>query len=152
MKVSLACNDNSALLEREIVEPVMLCDSRGLLNQSAIGWARKPIYDCNLTGHWKRKKKWNYWLIVSDKNLFSITIADMDYAGLVFAYFYDFKSGVFIEKTITLAPFKMCKMPNNLGEGMEFKDKKTHVVFKEKDGVTRIKVDMQEFGGKHIKA
>lgn len=152
MKVSGACNDNSCLKEREIVEPVMLCDSRGFLNQSAVGWARKPIYDCNLKGHWNRKKKWNYWLIVSDRNLFSVTISNIDYAGLVFAYFYDFKSGLFIEKTIMLTPYNACKMPNNVGEGMEYKDKEASVAFAEEGGKTKIHLEMKEFGGKNLKA
>jgi hypothetical protein len=152
MKTSEVFNDNPDLKEREIVEPVMLCDSRGLLNQSAVGWARKPLYDCNLKGHWNRKKKWNYWLIVSDKNLFSVTISDIDYAGLVFAYFYDFKSGLFIEKTLILTPSKTCKMPDNVGQGMSFKDKKTSAAFTEEDGKTKLHLEMQDFGGKQIKA
>ena len=36
-------------VEREIIEPVVLCDNKGLLNPEAIGFARHPFIHSNLT-------------------------------------------------------------------------------------------------------
>ena len=49
--------------EKEILVPTPLCDKKGNLNPEAIGYARKPIIDCNLSGHFMRKKKRNYWCV-----------------------------------------------------------------------------------------
>ena len=51
--------------EPEITQPIQLCDEKGLLNPNAVGWSRSPRHDCNLRGHWPRKKRWNYWAIVT---------------------------------------------------------------------------------------
>jgi hypothetical protein len=45
--------------ERELTEPVELCDARGLLRPAAVGWSRRPLVRANLAGHWPRKKRWN---------------------------------------------------------------------------------------------
>lgn len=47
--------------ERELTSPVSLCDSKGLLNPEAIGFAQKPIVQSNLKGQFPNKKKWNTW-------------------------------------------------------------------------------------------
>jgi len=57
--------------EREIKEPVLLCDLAGKLNPEAIGWSRYPLHIYNLSGSWLRKKKWNYWCITSKQNCLS---------------------------------------------------------------------------------
>ncbi|RKJ71999.1 DUF2804 domain-containing protein, partial [Butyricicoccus sp. 1XD8-22] len=40
--------------EREIVELTRLCDKKGNLNPNAIGFARKPLIESNLSGHFMR--------------------------------------------------------------------------------------------------
>ena len=90
--------------EPELTAPVDLCDSDGNLNPAAIGWSRNPLHNCNLKGHWPRKKRWNYWAIVSPTHLFSITLSNVDYLGLPFVYILDFKTKDFAEKTL-LIPF-----------------------------------------------
>ena len=56
--------------EREITEPVTLCVEKGLLNPEAIGFSRQPFIQSNLTGHFMRKKKWNYWCVYGEDLLF----------------------------------------------------------------------------------
>ena len=68
--------------EKEILVPTSLCDKKGNLNPEAIGYARKPIIDCNLSGHFMRKKKWNYWCVYGEDILFSATISHLDYAAV----------------------------------------------------------------------
>lgn len=138
--------------ERELNEEVLLCDSEGYLNPEAVGWSRRPVFNCKINGRRIKKKKWNYWLITSDKYLFSVTIANLDYAGTVFAYFYDIENGIFIEKTINTSPLKACKMPDNPGMSMEFNTKKMRVSFFEEDDLTKIYVNMPDFNGKPLRA
>lgn len=79
-------------VEREITEPVLLCDERGRLNPDAIGWARKPLIQANLSGHWPRKKRWNFWNWITPDFVFSITIADIDFATFCAVSFTDFRT------------------------------------------------------------
>lgn len=88
----------------ELSSPVTLCGRSGRLNPAAVGWSKKPLHTCNLSGHWPRKKRWNYWCVTGKDAMFSITISDIDYAGAVFAYYLDFKTGESFERTVTV-PF-----------------------------------------------
>jgi hypothetical protein len=75
--------------EPELREATLQCTSTGALNPDAVGWARRPLLRCNLSGHWPRKKRWSYWCITSQRWVFSVTIANLDYAGLAAVYFLD---------------------------------------------------------------
>src|SRR5215470_3105742 len=75
--------------EPEISAPVDLCDARGSLNRAAAGWSRQPLVRANLRGHWPRKKRWNFWNWVSPRFVFSVTLADIDYAAFCQASFID---------------------------------------------------------------
>jgi hypothetical protein len=77
-------------VEREVVEPVDLCDARGRLNLDAVGWSRLPLVRANLRGHWPRKKRWNFWNWISPRFVFSVTLADIDY-GAFCQTFIDFR-------------------------------------------------------------
>lgn len=138
--------------ERELHESVSLCKSDGKLNPDCIGWSRSPVFDCNLSGNRFRKKKWNYWCITSPDCLFSITISNIDYAGLVFAYFLDFKTKRFIEKTV-MTPFgRGCSMPQTINETVSFKHKDMTVAFIQKEGHTYITASCRNFNGVSLDA
>lgn len=138
--------------EKEIFEPVNLCDSNGNLLKDSVGWARQPIFNCNLSGRWLRKKKWNYWCVTNEECLFSVTISNIDYAGMVFVYFLDYKTNMFIEKTI-MTPFGMgCKMPPIVHETVTFKNNKILVEFIEEKNCTHIITACDDFNGKILKA
>ena len=68
--------------EREITEPVDLCDARGRLNPAARGWSRQPMLRANLRGRRGRKKRWDYWNVNTPELTVSLVYADVDYAGL----------------------------------------------------------------------
>ncbi len=91
-------------IETEIKGEIDLCQKNGSVNLEGIGWARFPHHHCNLARHWMRKKRWNYWAIYDNDFLASFTISDLDYAAVIFAYYWDRKSNRFGEETI-LAPF-----------------------------------------------
>jgi len=78
--------------ERELTAPTDLCDARGRLNPGAVGWSRTPLVRANLRGHWPRKKRWNFWNWVSPRFVFSVTLADIDYAAFCQASFIDFET------------------------------------------------------------
>ena len=65
-------------MEREIIAPVDLCDASGRLNPGAVGFARQPLVRANLSGHWPRKKRWNFWNWIGPDFVFSVTLADID--------------------------------------------------------------------------
>jgi len=139
-------------VEKEIFEPINLCAGNGELNEDSIGWSRKTLYNCNLSGRWLRKKKWNYWCTMSEECLFSVTISNLDYAGMVFIYFLDFKTQKFIEKTI-MTPFgNGCVMPDNVNETVIFKNSDMEVrLLNEQDG-THIVASCKDFDGCSMEA
>lgn len=70
------------MLERERTQPIELCDARGRLHPDAIGWSRRPDLTANLSRAWGRKKRWDYWCVITDELVVSFVYADIDYAGL----------------------------------------------------------------------
>ena len=70
--------------EHEILEAVDLCAPDGrTLNPPARGWSREILHRANLAGRWGRTKRWDYWAIQADSVIVAITVADIDYLGLV---------------------------------------------------------------------
>ena len=70
--------------EHEITAPVDLCEADGLhLNPAARGWSRSTLHLANLAGRWGRTKRWDYWAIQSEEMVVAVTVADIDYIGLV---------------------------------------------------------------------
>lgn len=84
--------------ERELTEPVELCDARGNVNPAALGWSRRPVVTANLRGHWPRKKRWNFWNWISPEAVLSLTVADIDIASFCAVAFIDFETGQSIER------------------------------------------------------
>lgn len=85
--------DASVYAEREITAPVDLCDARGNLNPAAVGFARQPLFRANLSGHWPRKKRWNFWNWIGPDCVFSVTLADIDFASFCMFTLTDFHDG-----------------------------------------------------------
>jgi Domain of unknown function (DUF2804), N-terminal/Domain of unknown function (DUF2804), C-terminal len=79
--------------EREITDPVDLCDARGRLNPAAIGFSRRPLVRANLSGHWPRKKRWNFWNWIGPDLVLSVTLADIDYASFCSFTITDLRDG-----------------------------------------------------------
>jgi hypothetical protein len=142
----------SAYFEHETTVTTDLCQTNGKLNKDCIGWARNPIINCNLNGRWLRKKKWNYWCIMSEECLISATVSNIDYAGMVFVYFLDYKTKKFIEKTI-MTPFGSgCAMPAGVHENVCFKNKQIEIELFSKGGDTHLIVRCDDFGGEKLNA
>ncbi len=140
-------NYQRPIKEKEILQPVRLCDEKGKLNPAAVGWSRKPLTTCNLSGHPLRKKRWNYWAITTPDFLFSITISDVDYLGMVFAYFLDFNSKRYIEKTLSPLLGRGCDMPEGVYDPVSFTDPALSASFTPSAEKTRVIVHSPDFGG-----
>src|SRR5512139_1053681 len=80
-------------VERELTSPVDLCDARGRLNPAAVGFSRRPLVRANLSGHWPRKKRWNFWNWISPDFVFSVTLADIDLVSFCSFSLTDFATG-----------------------------------------------------------
>ena len=66
----------------ELTRPVDLCRAHGTLAPDAVGWSRRPLHTCNLSGAWPRKKRWEYWCVTTPTHALTATLADIDYLGL----------------------------------------------------------------------
>lgn len=74
--------------EHEITSAVDLCDGRRLA-LDARGWSRHPMLRANLSGAWGRKKRWDYWCVITPDVIVSLVCADIDYAGLANCWILD---------------------------------------------------------------
>ena len=108
--------------QHEITIPAPLLDAQGRLN--AAGWAREPLLDCNLEAarfypaplrslQRFRVKRWDYYGITTPDRFFSVTLADLGYAGQAFVYTVDFAAGYYHEETLTLPPGRGIFLPRN---------------------------------------
>jgi hypothetical protein len=138
--------------EREITEKTDLCDISGRLNRDSVGWAGSPIINCNLKSRWLRKKKWNYWCVMSETCLFSATISNIDYVGMVFIYFLDYRTKKFVEKTV-MTPFGSgCAMPPGVCQDVCFRNKHMDIQLVSDGSDTRLLVRADDFGGEKLNA
>ena len=137
--------------EREITSPVDLCDVRGRLSPGAIGWSRRPLHTCNVSGQAPRKKRWNYWAMHTDRFLFSVTIADVDHYVLAFAYFLEFATERFIERTGILPPGALA-LPERVRGDAVFERGGVRVALTDDRRGTRIVVRWPHFGDGTLEA
>lgn len=111
-------------VERELTAPVDLCDRRGNLNFAAIGWARAPLVRGNLNGHWPRKKRWNFWNWICPRFVFSVTLADIDYAAFCAVSFTDFETAQTLTN-MTFARSHSFTLPERVDETVSFRSSAT---------------------------
>lgn len=76
--------------EREITVPVDLCTPRGRLDPRAVGWSRTPLHTTALPRGRGRRKKWEYWCVLTPTHLVALTVADLDYLSLTSVYLLEY--------------------------------------------------------------
>jgi hypothetical protein len=139
--------------EREITTPVDLCAADGRLNPDAIGWSRRPLQRANLRGRALRKKRWNYWAVTSPTHLFSATISNLDYAGVVFVYLADFAARTVLEQTVVTPLGWGCALPEAVAQSAAFRSRRLRVELAQDDGGgVRIGVRSPGFAGRGLEA
>jgi hypothetical protein len=147
-------------MQRELTSPSPLLDERGELVQ--VGWSRQPLLDCNLedAGFYRfrflqplRLKRWDYYGLTTPTHYFSFTLADLGYAGQVFAYVVDLEARRHHEETLTLPLAQGIRLPRNSTEGASsFDNGKVRLAFTVEPGGRRISVDWPGFEGRGLSA
>lgn len=106
---------NSRTHERELTSSVPTCDRDGRVVPSSVGFSRKPQFDGHVHGHFGRRKRWEYWAVTSKTHVFSLTLADLDFAGLASAWLVDLQHGTRIEAVRVLPPGRVPDFPDRVG-------------------------------------
>ncbi|GAA2100754.1 DUF2804 domain-containing protein [Microlunatus panaciterrae] len=102
--------------EVEITEPVDLCLPDGRLNPAAVGWTRRPLHRSVLTG-WGRRKRWEYWGIVSPSHIIGVTVSSLDYVGVHELYVLDRQTEVETDCTRVVPLGRGVELPERSGVG-----------------------------------
>jgi len=141
-------------IENEIQQntPIETSLQDGRLNPECAGWSRRALQVSNLRGAWPRKKRWNYWCIVTPDFLFSVTLSNIDYLGLAFAYMLDFKSKLFIEQTSMAVLGRGCDLPETVEGSAHFHDKEMDLSFSDDGHFIVINLQSANFKGKKLDA
>ncbi|TMR08477.1 DUF2804 domain-containing protein [Nonomuraea turkmeniaca] len=105
--------------EREITVPVDLCLPDGRLNPDAVGWTRRPLHRANLRG-WGRRKRWEYWGIVTPRHIIGLVASSLDYAGVHGVYVLDRATGVEISEEAVVPLARGASFPERSGAGTAF--------------------------------
>jgi hypothetical protein len=136
--------------EKELITPTKLCRADGRLNPEAVGWSRTPLHTCNLSGRWPRKKRWNYWAVTTEEYLFSATVSNVDYSGLVFVYLADFANDLFEETTLIVPLGRGCDLPPTVNADVRFDGKGMHVAMLQAEHGVDLAVELDDFAGQPL--
>jgi hypothetical protein len=138
--------------EKELTTPVFLCRADGSLNPASVGWSRTPLHTCNLSGRWPRKKRWNYWAVTTEDYLFSATVSNVDYSGLVFVYLADFAADLFEETTLIVPLGRGCSLPETVNDDVRFAGKGMRIAMIQTGSGVDLAVDIDDFAGQALSA
>jgi hypothetical protein len=150
----------SDAVQHEITAPSPLLDTDGALAQ--VGWARTPLLDCNLENarstrlRWLQRyrvKRWDYYGVTSPAGYFSITLADLGYAGTAFVYFVDFADGSYHEESVTIPFGRGMTLARNSDEGdTSFANSKIQITFRPEESGRHVEVRWRDFDGAPLEA
>lgn len=143
-------------MQKELTLAGPLLDGDGTLAQ--VGWSRRPLLDCNLeSAHFYslrflqrfRIKRWDYYAIFTPKWFFSFTIADLGYAGNLFAYVLNLETGELHEEGVIVPLGKGVELPRNPTSGVSsFKNPDLDMKFSLQDGKRHLSVSWPKFHDK----
>jgi hypothetical protein len=148
-------------MQTELTEHGKLLNDDGSLAQ--VGWARQPLLDCNLEKsnfylikqfQRFRIKRWDYYAVFTPASFFSATIADLGYAGNIFVYVMDLKTGELHEEGLVVPFGKGVILPRNSTEGdSHFENDKATLDFCLKGSHRSLSISWPQFNaGKGIQA
>ena len=136
------------MLERELTEPVDLCDRRGRLNPAATGWSRRPLHRANLRRAFGRKKRWDYWLVASPEVYVSLTYADVDYLGIASVWVWEPATDTVTEISRAVPFARGFALPDMACTGtMVHADRRLRLEIEERPEATRLHVLGRSAGG-----
>ncbi|MDE3722124.1 DUF2804 domain-containing protein [Nocardiopsis sp. N85] len=102
--------------EREITTPVDLCTPDGRLASGAVGWSRTPLHRTVLPAGWGRRKKWEYWCVLTPTHLVALTVADIDYLSVTAVHLLEY-GGVETGRTVLGPLGRGVRLPDTLDAG-----------------------------------
>lgn len=137
--------------ERELTSPTDLCDARGRLSPAARGWSRLPLVRANLHGHWLRKKRWNFWSFLSRDFVFSLTVADLDYASFCAFFHVDFERGERVEATDLRRPGH-APLPEEVERTLAWESPKASLLVTNEGGDLDVRFRGTGAGGEDVRA
>jgi hypothetical protein len=147
-------------MQKELTSPSPLLDAEGNLVQ--VGWSRQPLLDANLESasfyrfralQPLRIKRWDYYGLTTPTHYFSFTLADLGYAGQVFAYVVDLEAPRHHEETLTLPFGRGITLPRNSTEGTStFDNGRVRLAFQAEEQGRRLSVSWPGFGGQGLAA
>ncbi len=143
-------NSRMSYSSPEIVAPVDLCSNDGILNPDAVGWSRHPLHRCNLSGHWPRKKRWDYWCVMTPSFAFSVTVASIDYFAFANVYLLDFDANRCFDATLAI-PFSV-RPGERVGEPIRVARRDTLITIEDAGDNVRIDVCWPGFARKGLEA
>ena len=141
-------------MQTELTEISPLLDNNGNLTQ--IGWARHPVLECNLENvaffpkllrplQFTRVKVWDYYAIFTPQRFFSVTIANLGYAGNIFVYTLDFESGALHEEGLVIPLGRGVTLSRQTIGTCKYQAKGVHLQFDATKESRRIFVDWPGF-------
>ncbi len=148
--------------QHEITQPTPLLDTAGNLQQ--VGWARQPLLDCNLEAvsfyppllrplQPLRVKRWDYYGLTTPTHFYAFTLADLGYAGQVFAYVVDFAARTHHEETLTIPLARGITLPCNSTEGVsEYAGPQASMRFEAESAGRRLSLAWPDFGENGLSA
>jgi len=148
--------------QHELITSSPLLTPAGRLAQ--VGWARQPLLDCNLEAarfypallrplQRLRVKRWDYYGVTTPERFFSVTLADLGYAGQAFVYTIDFASGRYHEETATIPLSRGVQLPRNSAQGeSRYDNGKLRLSFQTTPTGRRLQVQWPHFAGQPLAA
>jgi hypothetical protein len=140
-------------MQTELIRIGPLLAPDGHLSQ--VGWSRQPLLDCNLevarfyalrSFQRFRIKRWDYYAIFTPNGFFSATISDLGYAGNLFVYVMDFKTGELHEEGLVVPFGKSVQLPRNSTEGdSHFENEKVKLHFSVSGAQRKVSVNWPGF-------
>jgi hypothetical protein len=94
-----------------------------------------------------RVKRWDYYGLTTATHFYAFTLADLGYAGQVFAYGVDFEAGTYHEETLTLPLARGITLPRNSTAGVSaYAGRQAKMVLRSESGGRRLSVAWPGFG------
>ncbi len=141
-------------MQNEIMTRDKLLDEKGRLKHR--GFAKFPLLEYNPENvriyplsflNRLRLKEWDYYGVTTPDFYFSVTVANVGYAGLAFAYFIDFHDKIMTDQTVLIPFGKGCNLPRSSETGnIRFRNKDIDISFDRLSDERVVRMDWPGFG------
>ena len=140
-------------MKDELEQPTDLCTPTGTLSPDAVGWSRRPLHRCNLSGHRLRKKRWNYWAVQTERYFFAAGIANLDFAATAFAYLVDLRRKSVTERSVVTPFGRGCTLGEHVHSTAAFRSRRITFSETHEENTASVLVTCDNFhGGSRLSA